>query len=68
MWGRLGGGGFEAGVAFDRQRRCHNRLILIAGRDLHIATVIGARTKRQQNGNQNEGKQAMCHCSQLYGG
>ena len=64
----LGGGSFEAGVAFDRQRRCHNRLILIAGRDLHIATVIRARAKRDQNGNQNEGEQAMCHCSQLYGG
>ena len=68
MGSSLGGGGFEAGAAFDRQRRGHNRLILIAGRDLHIATVIGASTKRQQNGDQNEGKQAMCHCSQLYGG
>ena len=68
MGSSLGGGGFEAGVAFDRQRRRDNRLVLISSRDLHISTVIGARTKRQQNGNQNEGKQAMCHCSQLYGG
>ena len=68
MGSSLGGGGFEAGAAFDRQRRCHYRLILIVSRDLHIATVIGARAKRDQNGNQNEGKQAMCHCSQLYGG
>ncbi len=68
MGSSLGGGGFEAGVAFNWQRRCHNRLILIPSRDLHIATVIGASTKRQQNGNQDEREQSVCHRSQLYGG
>ena len=56
MGSSLGGGGFEAGAAFDRQRRGHNRLILIVSRDLHIATVVRARAKRDQNGNQNEGE------------
>ena len=64
----LGGGGFEAGVAFDRQRRRDNRLVLISSRDLHISTVISACTKGEQNGNQHEGEQSVCHRSQLYGG
>jgi len=64
----LGGGGFEAGVAFERQSRRHNRLILISGRRLHIPTVIGTSTKGEDYRNQHEGEQAMCHCSQLYGG
>ena len=41
----LGGGGFEAGVAFDRQRRRDDRLVLIAGRDLHISPVIRTGTE-----------------------
>jgi len=64
----LGGGGVEAGVAFERQRCRHDRLILIAGRWFHIATIIGARTKGEQHGNQHEGEESMCHRSQLYGG
>lgn len=43
--GTLGGGGFEAGVAFDRQRRRDDRLVLIAGRDLHISPVIRTGTE-----------------------
>ena len=66
--GTLGGGGFEAGVAFDRQRRRDNRLVLISSRDLHISTVIRACTKGEQHGNQHEGEQSVCHRSQLYGG
>ena len=41
----LGGGGFEAGVAFDRKRRRDDRLVLIAGRDLHISPVIRTGTE-----------------------
>ena len=67
-WGRLGGGGFEAGVAFVRQRRCHNRLILIPSRDLHISPVIRTGTEDENCGNQDEREQSVCHRSQLYGG
>jgi len=68
MGSSLGGGGVEPGATLERQRRRHDRLILITGRRLHIATVIGARTEGENYRNQHEGEQSMCHCSQLYGG
>ena len=49
--GTLGGGSVEPGATLERQRRRHDRLILITGRRLHIATVIGARTKGENYGN-----------------
>lgn len=64
----LGGGGVEAGVAFKGQRRRDDGFVLIVGRPLHIATIIGARTKGEHYRNQHEGEESMCHCSQLYGG
>ena len=66
--GTLGGGGFEAGVAFDRQRRRDNRLVLISSRDLHISPVIRTGTEDEKCGNYGEREQSVCHRSQLYGG
>ena len=64
----LRGGGVEGGVAFDRQRRRHDRLILISSRDLHISPVIGTGTEDEKYGNYGEREQSVCHRSQLYGG
>ena len=64
----LGGGGVETGVAFNRQRRRHDRLILIARGNLHISPVIRAGTEDEKCGNYGESEQSVCHRSQLYGG
>ena len=66
--GALGGGGVEAGVAFNRQRCRHDRFVLIASRSLHISPVIRTGTKDEKCGNYGESEQSVCHRSQLYGG